>query len=265
MRQPSPSRELPADAGETRSVERAARLLRALVARQGGARLTDLAAAASLHKATALRLLGALERQGLVRRDPSTKLYALGIELLAAGWISVEGSVLRDLGRAALERVAEETGDTAYLTVRLGLESLCADRQEGDYPIKTLTLHVGARRPLGVGAGSLALLAFLPDGEWQRVAAQVTPHARSYYNDAPGTLERLVEEARAQGHAANPGLIIPGMQAVAVPVMTAGGAPMAALSVAAITGRMGPERIPAIVAALKREARRIEQALWASP
>lgn len=249
------------DASVTRSVERAAHLLRMLVARQEGARLVDLSEATGLHKATVLRLLSALERQGLVARDPETKLYFLGLELLAAGWMSVANSVLRDLGRAALKRIAEATGDTVYFSVRNGLDALCVDRQEGDFPIKTLTLDVGARRPLGVGAGSLALLAFLPDGERRRLMAQVTPQASRYYGNTPDVIDTLVERARVQGFADNPGLLIPGMQAVAVPIMTAGGAPLAALSVAAITERISPERLPMIIALLKEEARRIETAL----
>lgn len=249
------------DASVTRSVERAAQLLRMLVARQEGARLVDLSEATGLHKATVLRLLSALERQGLVARDPETKVYFLGLELLAAGWMSIANSVLRDLGRAALKRIAEETGDTVYFSVRNGLESLCVDRQEGDFPIKTLTLDIGARRPLGVGAGSLALLAFLPDGERQRMMARVTPLACRYYGDVPDIIDSLVARARTQGFADNPGLLIPGMQAVAVPIMTAGGAPLAALSVAAITERISPERLPNIIALLKEEARRIENAL----
>lgn len=249
------------DTSVARSVERAAQLLRLLAARPAGMRLTDLSAAAFLHKATALRLLSALERQGLVVRDPRSKLYTLGLELLAAGWMSVESSILRDLGRAALSRLAGETGDTVYFTIRSGLESLCVDRQEGSFPIKTLTLEIGSRRPLGVGAGSLALLAFLPDGEREAVMRRVIPAAAPHYGNGPGIIERLVDRARAQGYADNPGLIIPGMQAISVPVMTAGGAPLAAISVAAITDRLGADRLGQVLTLIREETTRIEQAL----
>lgn len=252
------------EAGDTsvaRSVERAAQLLRALVARTEGVRLIDLADTSGLHKATALRLLSALERQGLVVRDPRTKLYTLGLELLAAGWMSVASSYLRDLGRTALKRIAEETGDTVYFSVRNGTDALCVDRQEGDFPIKTLTLDVGARRPLGVGAGSMALLAFLPDGERQRMMARVTPLASPYYGGSDDIIATLVQHARDQGYADNPGLIIPGMHAIGIPIMTAGGMPLAAISVAAITDRMNPDRLPAIISLVKEEVERLENAL----
>lgn len=255
------SQEHESDNSATRSVERAACLLK-LLARQGeGIRLTELAEEAGLHKATALRLLGALTRQGLADRDPDTKRYRLGMELLAAGWTSIEGGLLREYGSAALRRIAETTGDTAYFSVRSGLTSLCLERREGDFPIKTLTLGAGDRRPLGVGAGSLALLAFLRDGERRAVLDEIEPLLAPYPGYSVRMLREHIDESRRLGHVFNPGLIVPGMQAVAVPALTASGAPIAALSVAAITERMAEDRRAMIVALLREEAERIEAAL----
>ncbi|OQX10355.1 MAG: hypothetical protein BWK76_20805 [Desulfobulbaceae bacterium A2] len=255
------STEHESDISATRSVERAAGLLRLLVLRHGGVRLTELAERAGLHKTTTLRLLGALERQGLVDRDPKSKLYSLGMELLAAGWTSIEGSLLRECGAAALRRIAEQTGDTVYLSVRSGLESLCVERQEGSFPIKTLTLEVGSRRPLGVGAGSLALLAYLPDEESRIILEGIEPLLTPYQGYSGQMLQGLVDEARRLGYVFNPGLIVSGMQAVAVPVLTTAGAPVAALSVAAITDRMVAERRETIVTLLRQEAAGIEAVL----
>lgn len=248
-------------ASATRSVERATGLLRLVMAYPDGIRLVDLAEAAGLHKATALRLLGALEREGLIERDPATKCYTLGMDVVMAGWTSSRGSQLRNLGAAAARRIADQTGDTAFLSARCGPESLCLDRAEGSYPVKTLTLEVGSRRPLGVGAGSLALLAFLPPEEQQRVMRDVEPHLTAYRGFSLNLLHNLVEDARQRGFAFNPGLIVTAMQAVAVPVMAANGQPIAALSVAAIHERMVPERLTQAVDLLRLEARRMETAL----
>jgi DNA-binding IclR family transcriptional regulator len=66
-------------------------------------------------------------------------------------------------------RIAEATGDTVFLTQRSGLDSVCVDRQEGTFPIKTFTLEIGMRRPLGVGTGSLAILSGLSEEEVKHV------------------------------------------------------------------------------------------------
>lgn len=146
--------------GSTSSVERALRVLR-VMSEGGGVRLTDIAAAADLDKATALRLLDVMAREGFVTRDAVSKQFTLGPELTVLGaaacWFDP-----RPLARHSLMRLAGVFQDTVVLSMRSGVESLCIDVEEGTYPIRANYLTVGSLRPLGVGAGSLALLAWMP-------------------------------------------------------------------------------------------------------
>ena len=74
-----------------------------------------------------------------------------------------------------MARIAEATGDTVFLTQRSGLDAVCVDRQEGTFPIKTFTLEIGMRRPLGVGTGSLAILSALSEEEIQAIVNSNPP------------------------------------------------------------------------------------------
>ena len=74
--------------------------------------------------------------------------------------------------RPSLQRLAQKTGDTAFASILEGTAAICVAREVGDFPIRTLTLSVGDRRPLGVGAGSLALLASLSDDAIENRPAQ---------------------------------------------------------------------------------------------
>ena len=65
---------------------------------------------------------------------------------------------------------------------------------------------------------------------------------------------RLVEQTNANGYAFNDGGIVAGMSAVAVAIPGADGIPAAALSIAAISDRMKPERREQIASLIKREA-----------
>ena len=76
-----------------------------------------------------------------------------------------------------LAALAESTQDTVYLSERRGLEAICSSRALGDYPIKALTLDVGIRRPLGIGAGGLAILCALPAAEADEI---IEAHAQRY-------------------------------------------------------------------------------------
>lgn len=243
------------------SLERATMTLR-VVASKGpsGAKLADVADATGLSRSTAHRFLGALVQVGLLEQDGSSNTYFLGMELSHFGAIAANRFGLRDIAHASLERLTERTGDTIYMSIRRDYEAVCIERFEGDYPIKTLTLDIGDRRPLGIGAGSLALLAFQSDDFVSRAiavnAASIT--ARGF---SGSELFELVEATRRQGYAYNPGRVAPGMTALGVAIRGVNGDAVAAIGVGAITSRMGQERCANIVGWMQEEAREIEAKL----
>ena len=146
-----------------RSIHRAIDLLRAIAKLQGqGSGLSRLAKEAQLPRSTVHRILAVLVQRGLIAIDPMSKTYHIGIELVTLG-TTAQQFTIKDRFRSALERISDVSEDTVYLFVRSGNDGLCIDRIVGKFPIHTLTLSVGGRRPLGVGAGCLALLAFLPE------------------------------------------------------------------------------------------------------
>ncbi len=243
------------------SVDRAIALLRAVAG--GGARLTDLAVAAGLSKSTAHRILGALERAELIEQDPQTRRFRPGIELYRLGLQAARSYDVRALARSSLVRLAERSGDTVFLSVPHRHEALCIAREVGEFPIKTLTLDVGDRRPLGVGAGSLALLAASPDGDIETYISAGASLLERFPGFDRSTLHRLVARTRRDGYAWNEGRIVAGMVAVGVAVRDRTKRPVAALSVAAITGRMAPPRRRTIVEWLHEEARAVEAKLLA--
>lgn len=243
-----------------KSVLRAAEILRALAAGAGGGRrLSEIARDAGLGKTTTHRLLSALVEAGLARQDPARR-YHLGHELISLGR-ATSGYDLAELAQPGLLRLARETGDTVFLSAREGLEAVCLDRHVGDYPIKTLTLDRGDRRPLGVGAGALALLAFLPSDEIAEIVRGNAARLAACPAFAPDTLLQLAAETREAGHSRNDGRIVPAMAAVGVPVFDRDGRVAAALSLAAINDRMTPERTAWLVGLLRREARALEERL----
>ncbi|MEV0167644.1 IclR family transcriptional regulator [Nonomuraea fuscirosea] len=244
------------------SIERAAAILEAVAAGDGhGRRLIDIAADTGLRKATAHRILGTLAQVGLVEQDERTSRFSLGLRLFSLGMAAANRYGLADLASECMLRLAERTHDTVYLTIRSGYEAVCVDRVTGGFPIKTLSLNVGDRRPLGVGAGNLAMLAWLPDDEIRTIVAANAPQYPHFGKLDSATIMAVVEESRELGYAFNDRLILAGMRAVGVPVLGHDGRPVAALSVAAITERMSPARRADIVAWLAEEAKALNERL----
>lgn len=236
-----------------KSVQRAVRILKLLASDATGWRLSDVARDCGLGKTTTHRLLAALRDEGLVHSDLETRRYALGHEMVRLGRAAGRYDIC-DLARPAMLRLARETEDTVFVCVREGVEAVCLDREIGAYPIKTLTLNVGDRRPLGVGAGSLALLAQYPDDEVAEIIESNRAGLEAYPAFAPPILHELVARTRDKGYAFNDGRVVSAMNAVGVPVFDPGGRVCAALSVAAIGERMRAPRVRWIAARLHAEA-----------
>lgn len=243
-------------------VERVAAVLAALAAGdEAGRRMTDVAAETGLQSSTAHRILTTLEQIGYVERDEASSRYYLGYRLFSLGMSATRRFGLTELAEESMSRLAELTEDTVFLSVRTGLLAMCVERVVGAYPIKTLTLTAGDLRPLGVGAGSLALLAWLPDDEIERVVEANAAAMAKYGEFDRATLLDLVATSRSAGYTFNAGRILPGMSAVGVPVLGRKGRPVAALSVAAIEARMQPDRRAQIATWLGDEAAALQQRL----
>lgn len=252
-----------AGTGGTRSIERAIALL-LLVGRAGtaGARLSDVVAKSSLPKPTARRVLLALVRSGLLDQDGTTRRYHIGPEAYVLGVLASERFGIHALARDGLARLARESGDSAFLSVPRDDFAVCLHREEGPFPIRTHVLQAGDRHPLGIGAGSLALLAALPDNEVDGVLARNAPLlAADYPAYTPDLLRALVEETRARGYAVNPGLVVAGSWGIGVAVPGPDGRPAGALSIAAIESRLAEDRQRALAPLLMREADRLAAAL----
>lgn len=249
--------------GGTRSIERAIGLL-LLAGRAGaeGARLSDLVAKSSLPKPTVRRVLLALVRSGLLDQDADTRRYHIGPEAYVLGTLASARFGIHALSLDGLARLARESGDTAFLSVRRDDFTVCLHREEGAFPIRTHVLQAGDRHPLGIGAGGLAILAALPEAERDAVIARnASLLASDYPGHLPDALNTLVQQAQDRGYAVNPGLVMAGSWGIGVAVPGPDGRPIGALSLAAIENRLTEERQHALAPLLTREAERLAAAL----
>ena len=248
--------------GGTQSIQRASLLVRLIASRsRAGLRLADLVQHSHLERPTVRRILKCLIAEGMVAQSATSHRYYLGPLVFELGLAAAPQFNLRDLCRAALQRIADRTGDTVFLSVRSGYDSVCLDRAEGSFPIKALTLDVGTRRPLGVGAGGLALVMTLPDAAIEDIFQANALRLASYNGVNAATLRRMVRRAREIGYALNDNHITAGATSLGLPIMNPYGEPFAAVSVGAIASRMVPERRPELAAILRREIDPLSRAL----
>jgi DNA-binding IclR family transcriptional regulator len=234
------------------SVQKACRILDAL-ANTHRARLTDIATCAKLNKVTTLRILEVLAREGYVCRNERSKTYTLGDQAIVLSAAARNRDDLRARARPSLMRLAQLSEDTVLLSARMSAEAVCIDREAGGFPIRANYLDVGSRRPLGVGAGSMALLAWLPDAEIEPLLGAVSTRLAAYPNYTLDGIRSDIAESRRRGYTLVLNRLVDRMGAVGVPVIGLDGMPIAALSIAALSERIA-SRTEELVAALKTEA-----------
>jgi DNA-binding IclR family transcriptional regulator len=222
----------------TQSIERAAALLVRVVESGRPVAVGELAETTGLPKSTTSRLLGALERQGLVQRDGDRGGLRPGPVLLRFAHRDVPGANLVELAAPALRRLADESGETINLGVPtpLGVEHLA---QEDSRHFVGGTNWVGRRVPHHVTANGKVFIA----------------HGVAPPHEAVGARE--LAAIRARGWSAAVDELEHGLSAMAAPVRGAGGGVVAALSISGPTIRLTPERMERLAPVLLEQAREL--------
>ncbi|MCZ8259891.1 MAG: IclR family transcriptional regulator [Beijerinckiaceae bacterium] len=253
------------DSGEAFGAQSAIRTLRLLRllgdAGAEGASLAALVRLSGLSKPTCRRLLVALIEEGMAVQDPATRFYFLGREIYLLGMVAADRYGIHRVALDSVTRLAQKTGDAAFLQVRHGDEVVCLAREDGTFPLRSHVLKAGDRHLLGAGAGPLAILAALPEAEAE---AYLASHARGLAQRYPALgplLPTLVLESRERGYSLNRGILFPGSWGMGMAIRGPSGRIEACLSLAAVESRMQPDREPELVTLLTGEVRLVEQRL----
>jgi len=241
------------------SIHRAVALIGA-IARQNseGARLSDLAAAVGLKTATAHRILRALVAAGFVAQSVNQKVYRLGSELYALGRQAKEFD-LRSRYEPLLVDLAEQTGDSVYLSVRAGHDAVYVEHVSGSYPIRVLPFDVGSRWPLGIGAPGIAILSALPATESERIIQMNAPRYPKIKGVTADEVRRFVDAARRHGYAYNHRRFINSIAGISVPILDRDSEPVAAVSIVAIASRLDVKRRKKVAEIMTRQLAKISE------
>ncbi len=226
--------KMPTETG-TQAIDRAAQLLVRVVESSSPLAVGELAERAGLPKSTTSRLVGALERQGLVQRLGDRGRLRPGPVLLRFAQRGVPDGSLVELAGPGLRRLAEVSGETINLGVPtpLGVEHLA---QRDSRHFVGGTNWVGRRVPHELTANGKVFLA---------------------YGAALGDAVPEVELAaiRARGYAIAVDELEQGLSALAAPVCSPAGDAIAALSISGPTIRLTPERLEELAPLLVEQAR----------
>ena len=229
------TRDLPAHG--TTAVDRGADLLLRVLESEEPVGLTELAAASGIPKSTASRLVGALERRGLIEQDGQRGRLRPGPAILRVAERGMLERNVVELARPVLDVLAEATGETINLAVPgpAGVEHIA---------------QVDSRHFLGAGQWLGRSVGYEHSANGKVFTAFGRAPAR-----APAASAAELDVVRRDGFAGSIDELEQGLAAIAAPVRGAHGDVIAALSISGPTLRMTPARIAELQELLIDEAR----------
>jgi len=244
------------------SVDRAARILKALSSGPGRLGVSELAGHVGLAKTTVHGLLQTLQHHGLVEQDSDSDKYQLGPELLKLSNRYLDLSELRARSLAWSEILAERVEESVRVGVPHGNGLLVVHhvfRPDASLQI----LEVGSVLPLHATALGKATLAYFDDAQADELLTEL-PRLTGHTHVQRSALKREFATIRERGYALEREEAVLGEVGVASPIFDRHSDAVGAIGVAGPRERVlrrGREQV--VSAAVIEAARAISRDLGA--
>lgn len=224
--------------------------------------MSEVVRATALTRPTVHRILYALIEEGIVERSDKSGRYAIGRQVPELALARQSRSPLLIAAEPSLARVSAELGDTLFLTVRTGFDTLCVARRIGPYPIQVLSIEVGARRPLGVSSAGIAILAAMPAQDARKIVTANEVRFETYRTNLPTVLAQI-QAARVRGYSLRDIGLVRGTKSLSAWIKSPDGQSVAAITLSAVRRRLNPRREVEVAEVLLAAARDVEAAIEA--
>lgn len=214
-----------------KSVEVGGRLIDALMRANAPLSLKDLAARAHLSPSAAHRYLVSYHRLGLVSQDGDSHAYDIGPLAVELGVSALGRSKLLTTAQALQRDVRDRLDESVMLAVWGSYGPVIISVEESSKPV-VMTMRVGATLPLFRTATGWIFAAFMP-------RTVIKPLMRVEIAANRGPVQRLdqkslnqkLDNIRVSRLASHSGHLLPGVTAVATPLLDSRSALFAVMSV----------------------------------
>jgi DNA-binding IclR family transcriptional regulator len=196
------------------SVEVAARILQALATAGRSLPLKDLAKRAGMHPGKAHRYLVSLTRTEFVAQDEASGHYGIGTASIALGLAGLRSVDVVRTATALLPTLRDEINETVLLAMWSPQGPVVFALEESSRPV-TMNIRVGSILPLLSTATGRVFASFLPD---ETVSKLLDAEVKASRGSKTADVQRRLDETRRHGLARVSGDLVPGVNAVAVPI-----------------------------------------------
>ena len=219
----------------------------------------ELAKELGANQSTTYRIMATLESLGVLKKDPVTDRYSLGLKLFELGHrVPIQEALISRI-HPVLSSVAEEITETVHLGILREEKVFMIDKVESKNGLK-LNSQIGTYSPVHCTGLGKVLLAFQPalgQNEFLR-NTQFTPFTNKTITDLK-EFEKALKAIRVKGYAIDREEKELGLICVAVPVFNTNNELIAALSAAGPANRFREEALEEYVQTLQSGAKRMQE------
>ena len=239
-----------------KAVESAGRILEVLARAQQPVALRELATGGHMSPGKVHRYLASFLTSGLARQDPDTRRYSLGPLAMRLGLAALRSH--QPLHDAILlqRELRNHLDETLVLSVWGDHGPTIVHVEESSQPI-IMTMRIGAALPMLATATGLVFAAFLPRHftEPLMMASLKAEEGLSVFARDSASIDLLINQVREQGYAYNQGYLMPGVSALAFPLIDRVANLVAVMAVMGRHERINPDDGVKMIAYLKDAAR----------
>jgi IclR family KDG regulon transcriptional repressor len=243
-----------------KSLERALQIMDAFRSDRRELTIGQLSEILGLARATVSRLCTTLVKYDYLKKNPEKKQYSLGIRLFDLGSIVFDSFSLRSISSPHLSRLQMKVGKTIYLGILENDALLYIDKREDPRNPVSFTSRIGTRRSPHWGMLGLVLMAYLPDGEVERLLSKnpLVALTKRSITGKDEYKERL-RKVREEGYAVDVDEAMEGISGVSVPIHDFSGKVIAAVGVGFISPSVDSRGLKRLIKEVAETARTISK------
>ncbi|WP_058545179.1 IclR family transcriptional regulator [Pseudomonas fluorescens] len=227
----------------TLALTKGIQVLRAISEGGRNARFADLMAQTGFPKPTLYRIIKALMVEGLVRHDPKSGSYHLGVGFLRLAFQVLEQLDIREVAHEELKRLSHHTSEAVHLAVLDGRDTVYIDIAESSQAIGAVG-KLGSTSATYAAASGKVIVAFLPNDALRRLVdgLELSPLTAHTVTSKNKLLEELAA-IRERGYALNEEEETPGIHGVAAPIFNLSGEVIASIGISIPSFRYDAARL----------------------
>lgn len=243
------------------AVTRAIAILRLLGKASGPMTLKAISQELDMVTSTCLHILRVLVDEGLIKVDPATKRYGLGVGMLALARSVIDSSPFPTLVQPVLDRLASTWNVTAIGVEVTGIEHMVVLALSRSRTPFRLHVDVGSRFPALISATGRLVAAYSELSE-----AEVERRFKALRWDQPPDIDawrKEVQAVRRKGYSMDRGNYISGITVIAVPVFDARERMSHSLVAAGVADQIDGTKSQSLIKDLQAEAQTLSELLAA--